>query len=132
MDEVKRGHVYRYKESEDGAPRSALVISANERGRDRYVSILFITDSFLGHDVIKLSVNGVPKCVHCGMITYTQRENLTSEVCKVPEHTMHRIDGIILHELGIKHDAEAELAIYKDLYDQLVDAVGDIVKEKGE
>lgn len=132
MDEVKRGYVYRYKETEEGDPRSVLVISADERGRDRYVSVLFVTDSFYGHDVIKLTVNGVTKCVHCGMITYTKRENLTSEVCEVPEHTMHRIDGIILHELGIKHDAEAELAIYKDLYDQLVYAVGDIVKEKGE
>lgn len=133
MDEVKRGHIYKYKEDLEGYNRYALVISADARGRDRYVSILFLSDAYLGHDVIKVDIPHVGlRYVHCGMITYTQRENLTTDVAVVPAHTMNRIDGIILHELGIKHDAEAELAIYKDLYDELVDAVGDILHREGE
>lgn len=134
MNEVFRGTVYKYKEPMEGGQRYALVISADARGRDRYVSILFLTDAPLGHDVIKVTVPTIGvKYVHCGMITYTQRENLLEDVTVVSDHIMSRIDGIILSELGIKHDAEAELNIYKDLYDQLLYEVGEALrKEKGE
>lgn len=137
MNEVFRGTVYKYRAPVDGVQRYALVISADARGRDRYVSILFLTDAPLGHDVIKVTVPAIGvKYVHCGMITYTQRENLIEDVTTVSDYVMSLIDGTILSELGIKHDAEVELNIYKDLYNQLLYEVGDALralrKDKGE
>lgn len=134
MNEVYRGTIYKYKAPVDGVQRYALVISSDARGRDRYVSILFVTDAALGHDVVKVTIPEIGvRYVHCGMITYTQRENLVEDVTTVPEHTMSLIDDIILSELGIKHDAEAELSLYKDLYYQLLrEVVWVLKKEKGE
>lgn len=125
MLEAKRGYIYKFDDRKRDEDRYVLVVSSDERERDNRISILMLGDSDVGHDVVRIKCDGMGskpvRYVHCAMITYTNREYLVKEVCKLPNEKMEKIDKIICREFGLLEDLMFTANFYKNAYNELVD-----------
>lgn len=122
VTEAKRGHIYRFDDSKNSYERYVLVVSSNTRATDRIVSVIMFGDSFLGHDVVKITSEEIGvKYLHCGMLTYTKREFLVEEIGQISTEELKAVENTLCHELSIREDVVAELNFYKDAYENLLD-----------
>lgn len=113
IDLAQRGHVYEFIEKDDTIKNRVLVVSSDARAGDRLVSILMLTDSHLGNDVVKVG----KQYVHCGCVTYCARERLGRMIGKVSKQAMEDIDFQLGKELGL---VSARMTVYKELYDDML------------
>ena len=113
-----RGYIYEFLEA-DGVcnDKYCLVVSSQKRAYDNIISILMLSDSRAGLDVVKCNFQGKTKYVHCGLVTYLKRERLGTRVCPFPKKAMDTVDLLIANELGL--DKEKGL-IYKSLYEEIL------------
>lgn len=121
VSEARRGYIYEFDDKKGTSKRYVLVVSNDTRATDRMVSVIMFGDSSLGHDVVKVEneVFGV-KYLHCGMLTYTKREFLVTEVSKVSPEELEQVDYTISRELAIREHIVAERNVYKRLYEELL------------
>ena len=124
VTEAKRGYIYRFDDNKNSHERYMLVVSSDTRATDKVVSVIMFGDSFLGHDVVKITNEAIGvKYLHCGMITYTKREFLTEEVGKISAEELKAVEDILCRELSLREDVVTELNLYKKLYEDLLNKV---------
>lgn len=113
-----RGYIYEFLEA-DGVCKDkyCLVVSSQKRAYDNIISILMLSDSRAGLDVVRCNFNGQTKYVHCGLVTYLKRERLGKRICPFPKKAMDTVDLLMANELGL--DKEKGL-IYKSLYEEIL------------
>lgn len=102
---VLRGEVHRYSNA-SGWSAYCVVVSANHRAKDKYVSIISLTSAegdihFQGDEVMLSLPDGGYWC-HCGMITYMRRDRIGEFVCHASAEEMRNIDLAIMQEFGIE------------------------------
>lgn len=116
---ANKGTVHRFIDGRnDGVNKYMLVVSANHRAGDKYVSVLMLGNKDFGSDVVDLQVadsTGGNTYVHCGMITYVLREKLGECVATVSPDVMHEVENTICSELDIYRDLQEKLTWYKEL-----------------
>ena len=103
--EAQRGGIYEFYDpyGERVPGRYALVIAAEDRSLDYFVSILLLTDcAGYGVDVVPVRVRGVRYFAHCGLVSYCQRGQLGKLVGRCEAVSLKRIEGKIPAELGLE------------------------------
>ena len=101
-----RGEVHRYH-TESGYSALCVIISANHRAKDKYISIISLKDVddqkyLMGDEVALMMQDGRKYWCHCGMITYLRRDRIDDLVMRLPRDKMYEIDTAIMQELGIE------------------------------
>ena len=94
--------------------RYVLVVSNDSRSNDKKINILMLGDAYTGRDVVEIkdeAIGGV-RFVHCGMVTYTNREYLVNEVMKLDSAVMEEVEKVIASELGICQNVAFESDFY--------------------
>ena len=121
---VKRGFIYKWHEGLQDE-RFVLVMSTNDRGNERFISILMLGNSGAGRDTVKVSNQSLGEdCyVHCGMLTYVNRADMTEKpLTQVSDSTMAKIDRQLCIQLGITNeDTLAELRFYQRKCNELLE-----------
>ncbi len=123
LQEARRGCVFEFKNA-DGEKvygRRALVISSEDRSRDKYISILLLSRSRgCNRDTVMVRFDNDIFYAHCGLISFCKRSQLGKFIAKCSDHTMECIDGRIPRELGLdpleRKDYEA---LYKETIQML-------------
>ena len=121
---VKRGGIYKWREGMTDE-RFVLVVSADSRGTERFITVLMFSSSSNGRDVVEISYGplGDSRYVHCGMLTYVTRDDMSDQaLATVKANTMAYVDRQICTQLGIvPEDVMAELRFYKRKCDELIE-----------
>ena len=104
--ELKRGEIFEYKTL--AGWRTAIVVSANERAKDKIQSIILLTS--------EAKLNYVPVVAkglmyaNCGMVSYAERERFGEFIRTASSKEVEAIDEGILKNLGIvpkvKHEVK--------------------------
>ena len=95
--EAQRGGIYEFYDpyGERVPGRYALVIAAEDRSLDYFVSILLLTDCpGDGEDAVPVEVRGVDYYAHCGLVSYC--------LGRCEAVSLKRIEGKIPAELGLE------------------------------
>lgn len=123
LAEAKRGFIYEYDDGKNINKRYVLVVSNNTRSTDRMVSVIMLGDSSLGHDVVKITHEGIggTRYLHCGMLTYAKRECLIEEIGEITPEEMNQTEYMISRELALGETITAERDFYKNIYNELLD-----------
>ena len=147
MEEMNKGSVvahrrgvyqFKTKNGEFLNDRYALVVSREDRCRDKLVNILIVfLDSeerrdFSSYVSIQLE-NGMSGYVNCGLVTYCYRSQLGKEISYVTKSSMNRVNRSIREELGfggmdgsvddtVKH-MQYQIDLYERLYNDLLKCV---------
>lgn len=125
---ANRGGVYEFYNNDGGfSGNVVVVVSSDDRAKDRFISILMPGNSPVGADVMPIIVDGTTKYLHCGMISYTSRERLGRKIEQLDADTMKHIERIMSKSLGISDEVD-----YKSLYENLVNKLVMVNKEKEE
>ena len=125
---VERMDVYELYENDfETVKRYAVVVCGGHRTKDRYVSIITLTDADTDTgwhaDEVGVRLPMGDFWVHCGMITYVRRDRLGRKIAKVGKGTAKKINRMMGMELGIinkPHDFredEPSEPDYKKMYD---------------
>lgn len=117
IDEAIRGNVYKFDDGKGNREKLVLVVSSNARARDRKVSTIMLGDSPYGHDVVSFA----DWYLHCGLVTYTNRDKLTEFAFGMPDDVMQEVDLMLSKQLGI--DFAEELNFTKQKYQELLNTV---------
>lgn len=139
MEEMNKGSVvahrrgvyqFKTKNGEFLNDRYALVVSREDRCRDKLVNILIVfLDSeerrdFSSYVSIQLE-NGMSGYVNCGLVTYCYRNQLGKEISYVTKSSMNRVNRSIREELGFGgmdgsvDDTVKQMQYQIDLYERL-------------
>lgn len=139
MEEMNKGSVvahrrgvyqFKTKNGEFLNDRYALVVSREDRCRDKLVNILIVfLDSeerrdFSSYVSIQLE-NGMSGYVNCGLVTYCYRSQLGKEISYVTKSSMGRVNRSIREELGFGgmegsiDDTVKQMQYQIDLYERL-------------
>ena len=147
MEEMNKGSVvahrrgvyqFKTKNGEFLNDRYALVVSREDRCRDKLVNILIVfLDSeerrdFSSYVNVQLE-NGMSGYVNCGLVTYCYRSQLGKEISYVTKSSMSRVNRSIREELGfggmdgsvddtVKH-MQYQIDLYERLYNDLLKCV---------
>ena len=147
MEEMNKGSVvahrrgvyqFKTKNGEFLNDRYALVVSREDRCRDKLVNILIVfLDSeerrdFSSYVNVQLE-NGMSGYVNCGLVTYCYRSQLGKEISYVTKSSMGRVNRSIREELGfggmdgsvddtVKH-MQYQIDLYERLYNDLLKCV---------
>jgi mRNA-degrading endonuclease toxin of MazEF toxin-antitoxin module len=147
MEEMNKGSVvahrrgvyqFKTKNGEFLNDRYALVVSREDRCRDKLVNILIVfLDSeerrdFSSYVNVQLE-NGMSGYVNCGLVTYCYRSQLGKEISYVTKSSMNRVNRSIREELGfggmdgsvddtVKH-MQYQIDLYERLYNDLLKCV---------
>ena len=139
MEEMNKGSVvahrrgvyqFKTKNGEFLNDRYALVVSREDRCRDKLVNILIVfLDSeeirdFSSYVSIQLE-NGMSGYVNCGLVTYCYRGQLGEAISYVTKSSMGRVNRSIREELGFGgmegsiDDTVKQMQYQIDLYERL-------------
>ena len=139
MEEMNKGSVvahrrgvyqFKTKNGEFLNDRYALVVSREDRCRDKLVNILIVfLDSeerrdFSSYVNVQLE-NGMSGYVNCGLVTYCYRSQLGKEISYVTKSSMGRVNRSIREELGFGgmegsvDDTVKQMQYQIDLYERL-------------
>ena len=139
MEEMNKGSVvahrrgvyqFKTKNGEFLNDRYALVVSREDRCRDKLVDILIVfLDSeerrdFSSYVNVQLE-NGMSGYVNCGLVTYCYRSQLGKEISYVTKSSMSRVNRSIREELGFGgmdgsvDDTVKQMQYQIDLYERL-------------
>ena len=139
MEEMNKGSVvahrrgvyqFKTKNGEFLNDRYALVVSREDRCRDKLVNILIVfLDSeerrdFSSYVNVQLE-NGMSGYVNCGLVTYCYRSQLGKEISYVTKSSMNRVNRSIREELGFGgmdgsvDDTVKQMQYQIDLYERL-------------
>lgn len=139
MEEMNKGSVvahrrgvyqFKTKNGEFLNDRYALVVSREDRCRDKLVNILIVfLDSeerrdFSSYVNVQLE-NGMSGYVNCGLVTYCYRSQLGKEISYVTKSSMSRVNRSIREELGFGgmegsvDDTVKQMQYQIDLYERL-------------
>ena len=139
MEEMNKGSVvahrrgvyqFKTKNGEFLNDRYALVVSREDRCRDKLVNILIVfLDSeerrdFSSYVNVQLE-NGMSGYVNCGLVTYCYRGQLGKEISYVTKSSMNRVNRSIREELGFGgmegsvDDTVKQMQYQIDLYERL-------------
>ena len=107
---VLRGRIHKYH-TESGYHAYCVIISADHRARDKYVSIISLRNindqkRITGGEVVLTLPDGSEYFCNCGMITYMRRDRIDEKVCDVSREKMFEIDTAIMDEMGIREVIE--------------------------
>ena len=123
---VERGCIYKWHEGKVDE-RFVLTVSANGRGAEKAITILMFGSSPVGRDVVKINNSILGDCcyVHCGMITYVNREDIAAKMlARLSDKKMAEVDRQLCIQLGITNeDVLAELRFYKRKCDELIEKI---------
>lgn len=103
-DPVNRMGVYEFLEKDGTMKNLCIVVGADHRKHDRFVSIVMLKDAEEqnGHpDSVGIRLPIGDYWVNCGMVTYCRRDRLGKKLCKVGDGTRKRISKMIGIELGV-------------------------------
>ena len=127
---VDRMGVYEFLEKDMVTVKKyCVVVSGDHRKRDRYVSIIVLSDcegdtGYHGDEIgIRLPIGDF--WVHCGILTYVRRDRLGMKVGKVGQKTRKKINKMISMEMGLQQkDRDIVFAEnepdWKDMYYSLM------------
>ena len=118
---AERGSVYTWINIRgDFHSNICLVVSNNNRSRDKLISILFLSTDRgqTGADCVEVELDGEKYIVHTDLVTYTQRYYLQQKIGEISPETMDVIDDYIADSLGLNDGIN-----YKTMYECLVDDI---------
>ena len=141
MEEMNKGSVvahrrgvyqFKTKNGEFLNDRYALVVSREDRCRDKFVSILIVfpdsEESCKKNSPSYVSIqleNGMSGYVNCGLVTYCYRGQLGEAISYVTKSSMGRVNRSIREELGFGgmegsvDDTVKQMQYQIDLYERL-------------
>lgn len=133
---AERRGIYKFLESDgEWKGKYCLVVGANDRKRDRIISILLLSSDGVtnyGRDCVDVPLSThEARFVRCGMLTYCKRNMIGEKVFQISRHTMACVMQQIKIELGLvdrSHTApevEDEVPDYKKMYEGLLDYIAD-------
>lgn len=153
MDVVDRMGVYEFLEKDGSVQKYCIVVGADHRKHDRFISIVMLTDAEKERgyaDAIGIPLPIGDYWCHCGMVTYARRDRLGNKIAKVGNATRKKITKMIGIEMGVINDKresvwmseeesdesmKAQLSFWqgqakhwKELYNELLAAFGKGVK----
>lgn len=133
-----RGDIFEYEMKHGKEMRYALVVSANERCNDRFISIVLINDKAMGTNNVSLKVNAM-MYADCDRVTFAPSASLKGFVRTATAEEMEEIDKAICMGLGIERiempkpgDIEGDLLIIIDEKDKELAEAAAIIKEQRE
>ena len=100
---VLRGEVRHYH-NDNGYKGVCLIVGADHRGRDKYVSMISLMEADnkdLYYDEVVFMISGKEYHAHCGMITYIRRDRVDGLISKLSREQMYDVDMSIIREMGM-------------------------------
>jgi len=140
--EFKRGEIYEYAVKDE--TKKALVISADFRKKDYFLSVIVLTDEPKGSVCVPITTGGGIMYADCGMVGFAQYDRFGGYLRTVRQAEMDQVDEGVSKCLGLEQKvieklvtpppmelpaeepseelatAKAEAKIYKDLYEKLL------------
>ena len=144
--EFKRGEIYEYAVKDE--TKKALVISADFRKKDYFLSVIVLTDEPKGSVCVPITTGGGIMYADCGMVGFAQYDRFGCYLRTVQQAEMDQVDEGVAKCLGLEQKvvkeliaevtpppvmlkaeeesseelatAKAEAKIYKDLYERLL------------
>ena len=102
--EANRGSIFEYFDpyGRKEEQRLAMVIGAQDRYKDKLVSILLLTpQSCDGRDTVPVEFDGQTWYAHGGLVTYCYRGQLGNYLGTCPDDALWNIGSKIITELGL-------------------------------
>ena len=100
--EFNRGEIFSYTMN-GGDRRKALVISADFRAKDRYISIIVLTEEPKPNSVPITTLTGI-MYADCGMVSFATNDRLGNFLQSVNETEMKDLEEGIMYCLGIERE----------------------------
>lgn len=140
--EVERGGIYEFYEANGTTSKIALVVGAQYRKADRFISIIMLKpiaeDTHFMRDSVGIATPIGDYVCHCGMVTYVRRDRLGKLIHRISKKSRGLINTMISFELGIKDrpnnfdiTGENTEPDYKKLYDQLCSKIAKEAQKNG-
>lgn len=142
--EYKRGEIFEFTLANSMETKKALIVSADYRAGNRYLSIIVLQDEPKGDDSVPVVTSSGVMYADCGMVSFAQNDRFGRFLKTAKDAEMEQISEGIARCLGIRQKvvekavekpapaapapqpnnidvrARMEAAIYKDLYEQLL------------
>lgn len=140
--EYKRGDIFEYEMQNGKGIKNALIVSANFRLNNGYLSIIVLTDEEKDEAYSVPIVCGGMMYADCGMVSFGMKNRIGNYIRTATDAEMKQIDEGIAKCLGIEQKevekvvkvpvqdskntseelvtAKAEAKIFKDLYEKLL------------
>ena len=96
----KRGEIYELMTDGPEGPKYAVIISAEDRTRDKAQSVIVLEERRFGDRSIPISCQG-EKFANCGRVCYTFADRLGDFVRCTTDKEMAQIDAAIAESLGL-------------------------------
>ena len=99
--EYNRGEIFEYEMANRFETKKALVVSADFRAGERYLSIIVLIDEPKGQVNVPIVCEGM-MYADCGMVSFATNDRLGNFIRKATDAEMSQIDEGIAKCLGIK------------------------------
>lgn len=104
--EFKRGEIFEYEMLDRHEIKKALVVSADFRSNDRYISVILLIDEPKNDNCVPITTGGGIMYADCGMCSFAVNDRLGNYVRTVPSKEMEQVDEGIAKCLGIQQKKE--------------------------
>lgn len=96
----KRGEIFEYEMRDRGDVKMALVVSADFRASDRYISVIVLNENPVGEVTVPIVCRG-KMYADCGMVSFAHTDRILEFVRKATDEEMAQIDAGIMECLGL-------------------------------
>jgi transcriptional regulator with XRE-family HTH domain len=100
--EIKRGEVYEYHMTNGQEMTYAVIVSSDERGSGRFVSVVVLDDEAHGNSAAVVA-HGL-KYADCNKVTFAMTKRLGAYIRTATDEEMRDIDNALAKALGIDDD----------------------------
>lgn len=103
--EHKRGEIWEYATSNEMEIKKALVVSADFRAKDRYISIIMLLDEAPDNEecIVPITTTGGVMYADCRMVSFARKDRIGNYLRTASEKEMKKIDEKIAMCLGFEH-----------------------------
>lgn len=99
--EFCRGEIFEYEHMGSGVIKKALVVAADFRKNDRFISIIILTDEPKGKINVPINCQGI-MYADCGMVSFATNDRLMDYIRTATADEMAQIDEGIAKCLGLE------------------------------
>lgn len=131
--EFKRGEIYEYELTNGQGTKYAVVVAADERSADRYISVVMLNEKAYGNYSVAVVAHSL-MYAECDRVSFAMSERLSNYIRTATAEEMKEVDRALLSALGIEaKTSESDESLADELENtraELADAEKIIAEER--
>ena len=131
--EFKRGEIYEYELTNGQGTKYAVVVAADERSADRYISVVMLNEKSYGRYSVSVVAHSL-MYAECDRVSFAMADRLNNFIRTATTEEMKEIDRALINALGIEYGSDAAESFLNNELDKvraaLVEATAIIDEQK--